>query len=436
MTKPRIIIIFSVLALIGIFALIFLEVLPGLQKKQGISAKPVKGELSVWSVGDNAAAYGTAIAVFNSSYPEVLVKTRVFDSAEEYETELLDTLAAGRGPDVFVIPNTDLARYKDKIAPAPVRRLGLFQVQALFPDIVERNFIAEGLVYALPVSIDTLALFYNQELFNQAAVVFPPKKWSEFDDVLGKITIYDTNDPAVIARAGAAIGGSEDNVKSGADILGLLGFQFGALEGRLSGWSGFTSREMKQAFDFYVSFSDSKKSRYTWNSRLPYSLDAFASGKTAMIFGYGSFLPEIKKRNSGLPVRIAPVPQFGGLNSAVSLASYRGYTVGRTSRDPSLAWEFVIALTAQKSAGEAYLKATGAPPALKALIDQYLEDPDLGVFAKQALIAKSWPKTDARAADRILSDAVKSFLSGAVSSDAALYEAQGRLQEITKRWNK
>ena len=434
MTRSQIIIIFSVLAIVGIFALIFIGVLPGLQKKPGVSAKPIKGELSLWSVGDNAAAYGTAIAIFNSSYPEVSVKTRIFDSAEEYETELLDGLAAGRGPDVFVIPNTDLARHKDKIVPAPVRRLGLFQAQALFPDIVERNFVDGGLVYALPVSIDTLALFYNQDIFNQAAVVFPPKKWSEFDDVLEKITIYDTSDPAIIARAGAAIGGSEDNVKNGADILGLLALQFGALGGTASGWSGFTSQEMKQAFDYYVSFSDSKKSRYTWNSLMPYSLDAFASGKTAMIFGYASTLPEIKKRNNALPIRVAPAPQFGGLNNAVSIANYWGYAVGRASRDPVLAWEFVIALTAQKSAGEAYSKATGMPPALKVLIDQYLEDPDLGVFAKQTLIAKSWPKTDARAADKILSDAIKSFLSGAVSSDAALYEAQGRLQEMTKRW--
>jgi len=42
------------------------------------------------------------------------------------------------------------------------------------------DFLYQGQPYASPLSINTLALFYNRDLLNEAGIVLPPVTWEEF----------------------------------------------------------------------------------------------------------------------------------------------------------------------------------------------------------------------------------------------------------------
>ena len=70
------------------------------------------------------------------------------------------------------------------------------------------------------------------------------------------------------------------------------------------------------------------------------------------------------------------------------------------------------------------------PPALRYLIQKYLNDPDFGVFSRQALTARSWRRPDNTAVRKIFSEMIEAALSGRISSTAAIDEAENRINNL------
>src|SRR3989344_1320524 len=95
---------------IGLFALIIIlvvaRVIPGLKKSD---TPPLSGTVVIWTVGegdkDEKAAWEDILRDFKGTYPDVKVTRRDFDSPESYESSLLEGLATGEGPDVFMVLN-------------------------------------------------------------------------------------------------------------------------------------------------------------------------------------------------------------------------------------------------------------------------------------------------------------------------------------------
>ncbi len=87
-------------------------------------------------------------------------------------------------------------------------------------------------------------------------------------------------------------------------------------------------------------------------------------------------------------------------------------------------------------AARAYTTATNEPPALRSLVNEYVNDPVLGVFARQALIARSTPQADVTAASDILSDAIVAVTSGGVSVQNALQQAESRMTQLLRSINR
>ncbi|MEK7086866.1 MAG: extracellular solute-binding protein, partial [Patescibacteria group bacterium] len=394
-------IIVAVLGLIVvIFGLIFAGVLPGLQKN-GKNPKKVQANLEFWGVGDTAQSYEEIFSNFKTVYPDVTINYRGFENADDYEIALLDSLAAGKGPDIFMIQNASLSREMNKIAPAPATKLSLLALRQ-FPKIVEQNFASQNSVYGLPLSIDTLALIYNRDLLNQTGVAVLPENWEDFTSLVPKLV--KTDSAKKIERAGAAIGGSAKTIDGASPLLYALMLQTGTKMTSVDFKSAtFASKEGLHALNFYAQFADAKNKTYTWNDALPNSLDAISQGTAVMIFNYASSIQKIKSRNAFIDLGVAPLPQPKTAGQALAYANYWGYVVSRQSKNQNLAWDFVIKMTTDAANANTYVKQTKKPPALLALIDQYLNDPNLNVFARQALIARSWPQADPKKIDEIFS---------------------------------
>ena len=84
--------------------------------------------------------------------------------------------AEGNGPDVFEIGNRSLPKWQSVLAQLPAAyasQFGPLQLQNDFPSVVQSDFMTTSTptstgIYALPLSIDTLAMFYNKDLFDSA----------------------------------------------------------------------------------------------------------------------------------------------------------------------------------------------------------------------------------------------------------------------------
>jgi multiple sugar transport system substrate-binding protein len=391
----------------------------------GRKVAPPEVKLTVWGT-EPASAFRTLFEDYHRRVPNVTVSYTQLPITN-YEQAILESLAAGQGPDIFQIRNRDLLPNLNKLAPAPPAFMSLTQVRALFPTVVEDDFVWNGAVYALPLSIDTLALFYNRDHFDAAAIVSPPATWEAF--VENVRTLRKLGAEGKVVRAGAALGGSARTVEEASDIVQLLMLQNGA-----SPQAPASTPAAVAAFNFYLQFANAGSNAYTWHDAMVPAREAFAVGNAAMLVNYRASLADLARKNPFLRIGVAPVPQTHN-SQPVSFARYQGFAVSKWSRwAGDWAWRFVADVTTTPELVGVYLASgvlpgqAGAPPALRAFIAGRLEDPELGTFAKQALTARSWQAPGDARVRAAFDAAIQNVLTGRTDSHTALQRAGAELQ--------
>lgn len=426
-----------------------------------------KVDLEIWGIfGDSSVAYADIIQKYKEINPLVGNITYRKFTIDTYKEDLLNAMASGQGPDICLIHNAWLPLFKDKITPSPERILGEREFRDNFVDTAGNDFLDEGRVYAVPLSVNSLALYYNKDLFNAEGIVSPPTTWGDFSADVKKLTKIDKF--GNIVQSGAAMG-TAYNINRSTDILNLLMFQNGVPivdENRMQvnfGESG------ENALEFYTQFAKVSSDVYSWNNRMHYSIDAFYEGTAAMMLNYSWHYQTIKNKNSKLNFGVAPIPQISRENP-VNYANYWGFAVVKNKsqgekpdkrRIKSLAvsdnirvheaWEFLKFLTVKNNGSftithavsgktkkvpvnldpaKNYLEKSGEPAARRDLIEEQKNDPVLGPFAYGNLIAKSWYQPDSEAAETILAEAIDSVNQGKSSVSQALKNAAFRINQF------
>ena len=80
---------------------------------------PYKMKLEVWGVFDDSDAFQEVIGKYKELNPNVAeISYRKFN-VDTYRQDLLDALAAGNGPDIFLVRNSWTPAFADKIVVAP-----------------------------------------------------------------------------------------------------------------------------------------------------------------------------------------------------------------------------------------------------------------------------------------------------------------------------
>lgn len=391
-------------------------------------------QLTLWGF-DKADAFSSVIAGYKQLRPNIQVSYKQVN-ADDYENYLLGALAAGQGPDIFPIHNRALGKIVNALYPVPAAQLSVSQVQNLFPSEVELDFGAgvgtsNEQIFALPLTFDTLALLYNKDLFDQGGVAEMPATWDEFQTDVAKLRVISPT--GQISRAGAAIGGSQKSVTNAVDLLNALMLQNGVT--MLSGnRAAFASEAGLSAFNFYLQFSNPSASYYTWNDSQTNDFDSFAAGNTAVVFGYSTDIARIKNKSPFLRFGVATLPQ-ADLLKAVNYADYWGLAVPKQSKNATWAWDFIIYAATQPQATGQYAAATGNLPALRQLISEKMNDPVLGVFAKQALTARSWYQVDEEKIKTIFDNAISAVLNTRADVRRTLEQAQGQVNQLMQQSN-
>jgi len=424
-----------IIALIGLLTLLggFLIFKYGFKK----DVNPEKVTIVVWGLFDDSGKFRNIIELFNADYSYITIEYYKKDPTT-FENELIDALATGRGPDVFLIHNTWLPKHKEKLLPLAKEIAGLKDFQETFVDVAYQDFIDEaGNIYSLPVWCDTMALFWNKDYFNREGITRAPVSWEEFSEDVVKLTLKDEN--GNLLRSGAAIGAAR-NINRSTDLLSLLMLQTGTKMVNQAGLISFDSTvnyqgqsytSGEEALRFYTDFANPQKSVYTWNRQQDYSIDAFIEGEAAMIFNYAYNLPLIEARAPHLNFAVAPMPQTKNTQKDVNYANYWSYAVSRTSQQPAAAQNFVWWLAQEKNA-RAYLEYFNRPAARRDLIEEQKNDATLGVFSRQALTAQSWPQPDNLAVEQIFADMIEEVVLGQATVKDALLRAASRVKLIAR----
>ena len=429
--------IFYVLAGIIIF-LILISLVFILGKSGGGGVQDAK--INFWGAYDTRQDVSEVIKAFEGANSGVKITYTQF-AYEDYERALVDALAAGTGPDVFMIHHTWLAGHKNKLSPIPTtssvkdyKFMTPTDFQGQFVEVVNKDLISDGKIYAMPLYVDTLALFYNRDMFNTAGITHPPKSWDEFNEDVKLLTKFDNS--GNIVQAGAAMGTAK-NINRSTDILSALMIQNGTKMNNTTNTAATFTRSVstvkvgENALQYYTDFANPLKEVYTWNDSQHYSLDAFTEGGVAMMFNYSHQIPIIQKRFSRLNFAVAPMPQFSELD-AKTYANYWAVGVSAKSKYQEAAWMFTSYLGSREGSS-IYLSSTARPAARRDVIDVQRNDSKLGVFAVQALTAKSWYQIDNNAVDQIFADMIDNVNLKRQKLRAAMQAAESAINTLTSR---
>jgi multiple sugar transport system substrate-binding protein len=378
--------------------------------------KPVK--LIYWGVWDTPEAINFLINDYRVLHPHVSIEYRKLRN-EEYEQALKEAWLDERGPDIFAIPITWLEEYKHRLLPLPDKitmpyvqlvgpsckreeeivlktqaSLNLGDIRQKFVGTIYDDVVEGEQIYGLPLSLDSLVLYYNRDLLNTAGIPQPPTNWTEFKNQVQKLTFQD--EKGNIVQAGVALG-TANNVRNATDILSLLMMQNGTpmIQGRKATFNlPSTQREGyypgEEALRFYTDFANPAKEVYTWNSQMPDSLDAFIEGRVAFYFGYSYDLATIQSRAPKLNFSITTMPQIKDSLQSVNSANYWIQTVYWKTEHANEAWDFIQFMATNEDSIKKYLDVDHRPTALNSLYNQQIEDYDLRPFVKQILTAQTW----------------------------------------------
>lgn len=422
----------------GITILVFLTLVLILLKSGGDIGPKVAIEF--WGVFDDRTDFDKVIRDFQAQNPNITVGYKQF-SFEDYEKEVINALASGVGPDIWMIHHTWLPKHIDKLLPLPDKISGLDQMPMTFRDFQDQfvevaveDLTTDGKVYAVPLYVDTLALYYNRDLFNNASITLPPKNWEEFNNTVEQLTKLDVS--GNIIQSGAAIGTS-DNINRSADMLMTLMLQSGVRMTDSDNSSATFAKPVNNtavgevALRYYTDFANPNVRTYTWNDSQHYSVDAFTEGKVAMMFNYSHQADILNQKSARLNYSITSMPQISETDIR-NYANYWAVAVSKKSLVPNEAWKFVSYL-ASKEGSSSYLAQTMRPSARRDIIDLQKNDLRLGVFANQALTAKSWYQIDNSAIESIFAEMIDDVNFGRLSVREALQNAEAEINVLMGR---
>lgn len=420
---------------------------------QNRQSLPEPIELKYWRVWDSEEDFAQIIDAYEKKYPHVNIQYRKF-TFEEYENSLKDSWALGQGPDIFPIHHSWTKKYQPFIASMPKETVMDVQkvkktlggaktdvliekethrqprpedLDALFVRPVSEDAIIDNEIYGLPLSMDTLALFFNKDLLERAHIPEPPKTWDEFTQMVPLLTKSDEDN--IILEAGTALG-SSSNIRRSFDILSLLMMQNhtpmisnGSVSIASQTADGITPG--LQALNFYKAFSNPQKEVYSWNDEMGDSLETFNQGMLAFYFGYSFDLPTIRSRGKNIRFGISQMPQ---VDQEVNYPNYWLETVAKNSKYQNEAWDFLSFATSDPQVRQ-YLVSSKRPTALKSLITEQGQDPDLETFVIQGLTAKSWYHGQKpNDAEKIIHDLIDLAGETDEATLKALRQSQERLQ--------
>ncbi len=429
---PRRILIIFVIALViiaGIFGIKFvLSLVSGGGGVGGIgtSTKPIT--LTYWGLWENDALVRSVLSGFELAHPNIKVQYQK-QNPKQYRERLQAFIAKGEGPDVFRFHNTWVPMLRNELSPAPSTVMSASEFASAFYPVANADLVGGQYVYGIPMEIDGLGLYYNEDLFAAAGVI-PPTTWEDVLNIVPKLTVR--NESTIITSAIAL--GTAGNVEHFSDILATMMLQNGA---KLSVPTG---QQAEEALTFYKKFSTPSDPIYTWNDSMDNSIYAFSSGKVAMIIAPSWRAFDIKQTSPLLRFKIVPVPQLPG--NTVTWASYWVEGVSIKSKNSAAAWELVKYMTSKETTIKMYTEASktrifGEPYARVDMATLISNDPYAGAYVKQASTAKSFPLAS-RTFDngmntnliKYLEDAVNSMTQGSAPATALETVASGFAQVL------
>ncbi len=424
------------LVIFGAAVLVAVLIFSGaIKTKDGNSdAMGATGKVTMWGTLP-AKSVATLLAQYNED-KETYQITYVEKSITTFDTELTEALASGKGPDLFLLPDDLLWKYRNRINLYPYENYPERTYKDTFingSDI----FLSPSGIMALPFSVDPIVMYYNRDMFENAFIATPPTVWDDVYNVSRALTKKDEN--SLITESGMSFG-TWDNIKNSKDVLSMLLLQAGSTITQkeesvldstlLDPLPGTKTIPAQSVVAYYTEFANPVSEFYSWNRARPNSFDAFIAGDLAIYFGFASELPSIRAKNPNLDFDVTLVPQIKNSTTKATSANFNVIALSKFSTNPTTAFVVATQLTGKDFLASFSETNANYPPVRKDLLSAKPTDPYQSVFYNSALISKTWLDPNPASSENILRGMIENYTSGSMDVYASIENASDLLSVL------
>ncbi|MEJ5867016.1 sugar ABC transporter substrate-binding protein [Pseudokineococcus sp. 5B2Z-1] len=330
----------------------------------------------------------------------------------QYNARVLQQISTQELPDVLMVNNPDLPEFATTGALTPLTDLDV-DTSGTLPSVLGAGEYEDEL-YGLAPTVNTLVLFYDQTLLDEAGVAVPTT-WTELEEAAAALTTPDRYGLAYSAASGTE--GTWTFVpflwSNGGSMLDL------------------TAPEAVEALDFYTGLArDGYVSASAVNWSQADAKDQFAAGEAAMMINGPWQIPSLEE-TEGLAwaSTTIPVPEAGGEGTAPLGGEL--WTVPRTDPEREAAAASVVACMSEPDTQlEMALDDNTVPSSADAAQELAEQRPEMASIVETVTGAQSltndaglaWPDVNAA-----LSQAIQEAITGQSDVEAALASAQARV---------
>lgn len=431
----------------------------GVVDPAALRSRCVGGTKLTWWAPDTvqtaAANYTEIINNFNAQRGAagpitIEVVNRKYDNYDYY-TNLLNAMAKGAGPDIFMLRNDDLKAYQEYIIPfASVDSRGIENYRKAFVDLIGQETVINEKLYGVATYVDNLQLYYNKSLLDQNSIPTPAVTWSDIQRqarVLSKPKDRGFNLSTISLGIGN-IGAQRSNITDNQDIIPMLISQYGGtIYDERTNTIGFqindgeTRNAFTDALNFYLDFSNNRSDQYSWDEFMGNNVDEFLQNRLVYMVGYKELDRTIRERRPDLDYQVTSLPQVNDRQKRtfgryfVNVLSKSLGTVDAAASDVGVkracAEEF-LRYIASEPAQKSYIAQTQMPSAYRSILTDQLSvsgDQKTRIFAEGALIAVNYFKPDVLNTEEIWGDLATKARSSR-DLNTALNEAVAKYNQI------
>lgn len=317
-------------------------------------------ELVIWTDAEREQAITDAAAAFEEETGATV--TLVQKNFEDLRADFIAQVPTGEGPDITVGAHDWLGAL---VTAGVVDTIDLGDAAGDFEQVALDAMTYDGQLYALPYSIETIALIQNTALVGEEA----PSSW---DDMIQRGLAAGTERPFVINTNGET-----------GDGYTMYGFQtsFGAPVFVQDASGSYTSEvgmggAAGEAFAQWLAENGSAGTGYL-STTIDYDInnELFNSGQAP----YTIQGPWAISSYPDVEVAVNPIPSAGG-EEAAPFVGVQGFYLSSQSENALLAQEFLVNYLAKEDAQRALYEADPRIPAFTSLAEEVASDPIIAGF--------------------------------------------------------